>query len=67
MEEDIKRGEGWQEQGKSAGRKKRLKSFHPLTQISGNRAIKGKYFEFHKNLSKDSYERHNIKVSGSWP
>jgi len=37
-----------------------------LTQISGNKDRKGKYFEFHKNLSMDSYERHNIKFTGSW-
>jgi hypothetical protein len=52
---------------KYAGRKKRLKNFHPLTEIRGNKARKGKYFEFHKNLSKDTYERLNIKVTGFWP
>jgi hypothetical protein len=35
--------------------------------ISGNKARKGKYFEFHKNVSMDSDERHNIKVTRSWP
>jgi hypothetical protein len=40
IQDHIKSGKGWHEQGKSAGRKKRLKNFHPLTQINGNKARK---------------------------
>jgi hypothetical protein len=40
MEDHIKSRKGWHEHGKSAGRKKRLKNFHPLTQINENRARK---------------------------